>query len=70
MIRWTRPDRRELLDRVRLLSTLRAAKHQPVDDPIVWWQQITDIATEHGIALPTIAQWSEAGNPDLWEVPL
>jgi len=49
--------RREILQRVRLLSQARIAKHGPdmPDDPGLWWQQIEAIAAD--LAVPI--SWDE-----------
>ncbi len=64
---WMRKERRELLDRVRALSTMRAAKFGklPVDGT-KWWAQIEQVAAENGVPMPTWQQWHEAGNQDRW----
>lgn len=52
------PKHIELLWRVRQLSSMRlAAKGPPPDDAQVWWSQITTVAAEANIELPTWEQW-------------
>ena len=70
-MKWMRPDRRDLLQRVMTLSQRRVAKHgPPPEDETVWWRQLTDIANDAGIVMPTREQWHEARNQDAWERPL
>ena len=68
---WIRPERRRLLETVRALSAMRRARHGVLpEDAGVWWQQITDLAAEHGIDLPAFEHWHNAGKPEQWELPL
>lgn len=49
---------REILARVRRLSSARVAKYngQVPEDPGIWWQQITDLADELGVPI-TWEEW-------------
>lgn len=66
-----RAERRALLKRCRLLSALRRARFGTLPvDPDEWWKQITELAAEHEIELPTFEQWVQSSEPDQWEMPV
>jgi hypothetical protein len=49
--------RRELLDRVHMLSSARRQRHGAIpDDAAVWWQQIEALAAEFGTPI-TWVEW-------------
>lgn len=63
--------RRDILARVRLLSSARRGRHGVLpEDPAVWWEQIETLAVEMAVPI-TWAEWESVAKrkPDVEAEP-